>query len=97
MEGEPEDFQKVPRLPGQMTHGDFLVPFGGESDRQAYYRFAKEIDDIISSTLASNILVWLMEGYYGCIIYPRRRSVRQKIVSVLKIVVYWSLILFVMM
>ncbi|MDY2927736.1 histidine phosphatase family protein [Anaerococcus sp.] len=57
MEGEPEDLQKVPRLPGQMTHGDFFVPFGGESDKQAYERFAKEIDDIISATLASNILV----------------------------------------
>ena len=56
MEGEPEDLQNVPRHPGQITHEDFFVPFGGESDRQAGDRFASEIDNILQNTDAKNIL-----------------------------------------
>ncbi|WP_297280746.1 histidine phosphatase family protein [uncultured Anaerococcus sp.] len=56
MEGEPEDLQKVPRHPGQLTHEDFFVPFGGESDIQLRDRITNSIDDIVSKTDAENIL-----------------------------------------
>ena len=41
------DLQKVPRHEGQITHEDFFVPFGGESDKQASDRFSSEIDNIL--------------------------------------------------
>lgn len=56
MEGEPEDLQKVPRHPGQITHEDFFVPFGGESDVELTERFTNTIDEIIKNTEAKNIL-----------------------------------------
>lgn len=56
MEGEPEDLQKVPRHEGQMTHEDFFVPFGGESDVELLERFSSTIDDIVENSHAQNIL-----------------------------------------
>lgn len=56
MEGEPEDLQNVPRHEGQMTHEDFFVPFGGESDVELLERFFSTIDDIVENSHAKNIL-----------------------------------------
>lgn len=56
MEGEPEDLQKVPRYEGQVTHENFFVPFGGESDVELLERFSKTIDEIVDNSNAQNIL-----------------------------------------
>lgn len=56
MEGEPEDLQKVPRHEGQMTHENFFVPFGGESDVELLERFSGTINEIVEKSNAQNIL-----------------------------------------
>ena len=61
MEAEPEDLQKVPREPGQMTHGEFFVPFGGESANQLLER----IDETIDSILRNNHQNTLIVGHAG--------------------------------
>lgn len=87
MEGEPEDLQKVPRLPGQMTHGISLCLLGEKVIDKLMIDSQKRLMILFQLRLLQIFLLWLMEGYYGCIIYPRRRSVRQKIASILEIVV----------
>lgn len=57
MEGEPEILQKVPRKPGQITHGDFFVPWGGESDKDLEKRLNKTIDGIVKKSSAKSILM----------------------------------------
>lgn len=57
MEGEPEDLQKVPRKPGQLTHEDFFVQFGGESKEALQTRFKKTIHDILDKNHESTLCV----------------------------------------
>lgn len=57
MEGEPEILQKVPRRPDQLTHGNFFVPWGGESDKDLAKRLNDTIDEIVSNSKAQSLLM----------------------------------------
>ena len=57
MECEPEILQKVPRRPDQITHEDFFVPWGGESDKDLEKRLNETIDDIVEKSSAKSILI----------------------------------------
>lgn len=48
MEGESESL-RIKRPEGQLTHGDFFVQWGGESDVQLIQRYQKTLDDITQS------------------------------------------------
>lgn len=57
MEGEAEILQIVPRRPGQMTHENFFVPWGGESDKEVAARMTKTIKEILEKSDANTILM----------------------------------------
>lgn len=57
MEGEAEILQKVPRRPGQLTHEDFFVKWGGESSKEVSTRINETIDMIVANSKAKNILI----------------------------------------
>ena len=57
MEGEPEYLQNVPRREGQITHEDFFVPWGGESDKDLEKRLNDTINNILSTDDSENILL----------------------------------------
>mgnify|MGYP001168677920 CR=1 FL=1 len=71
LEGESEDLQKVPRKPGQLTHEDFFVPFGGESAEMLLER----IDNTIQNILHANHKNTLIAGHAGAMwVYFLKRN-----------------------
>ena len=57
MEGEPEILQKVPRRPDQLTHENFFVTWGGESDKDLKKRLNDTIDNIVRNSNGKSLLM----------------------------------------